>query len=156
MRLTMHTDFALRLLMLLALEPDTLHTIEEVANRYRISKNHLMKVVYQLGLTGMVETVRGRKGGLRLNREPADINIGEVVRNTETDFYMAECFDPSGDQCLYSPACVLKDVLHSATAAYLGVLDNVTLESLISTRKPRKTSATIRMYPRAKKAKTAA
>lgn len=156
MRLTAYTDYALRTLMYLATHRDGLVTISEIAEVHGISKNHLMKVVYQLGLTGMVETVRGRKGGLRLKREPADINIGEVVRNTETDFYMAECFDPSGDQCLYSPACVLKDVLHSATAAYLGVLDNVTLESLISTRKPRKTSATIRMYPRAKKAKTAA
>lgn len=157
MKLTTYTDYALRTLMYLATHRDRLVTISDIAEVHGISKNHLMKVVYQLGLTGMVETVRGRNGGLRLNREPADINIGEVVRNTETDFYMAECFDPSGDQCLYSPACVLKDVLHTATAAYLDVLDNVTLETLVSKSKSRKKPpAPIRMYPRAKKEKTAA
>jgi len=156
MRLTAYTDYALRTLMYLATRRDRLVTISEIADVHGISRNHLMKVVYQLGLTGMVETIRGRNGGLRLNREPADIRIGEVVRNTETDFHMAECFDPSGNQCLYSPACVLKGVLHTATAAYLGVLDKVTLQSLIGTGKPGKTAATIRMYPGAKKVKTAA
>ena len=156
MRLTAYTDYALRTLMYLATHRDRLVTISEIADVHGISKNHLMKVVYQLALTGMVETIRGRNGGLRLNREPADINIGEVVRNTETDFHMAECFDPSGNACLYSPACVLKDVLHTATAAYLGVLDNVTLQSLVGTGKSRKTAATIRMHTGAKKVKTAA
>lgn len=154
MRLTTYTDYALRVLMYLATHRDRLVTISEIAEVHGISKNHLMKVVYQLGLSGMVETLRGRSGGLRLNREPEDINIGEVVRKTETDFYMAECFDPSGKQCLYSPACVLKDVLHSATAAYLDVLDHVTLASLTKPRK--KSSAPIRMYSRAKKEKTPA
>jgi len=90
-----------------------------------------MKVAHQLGLSGMVETVRGRNGGLKLNREPADINIGEVVRKTETDFFMAECFDRKKDQCAYLPSCELKEVLSSATAAYLDVLDGVTLDDLI-------------------------
>jgi len=154
MRLTVYTDYALRTLMYLASHRDRLVTISEIADVHGISKNHLMKVVYQLGLTGMVETVRGRNGGLRLNREPADINIGEGVRNTETDFNMAECFDPSGNQCLYSPACALKDVLQSATAAYLSKLDKVTLATL-TRRRPadKKTRATIRVYPRIKKEK---
>ena len=90
-----------------------------------------MKVVHQLGLTGMVETVRGRSGGLKLNKEPAEINIGDVVRNTETDFFMAECFDRERNACVYAPSCVLKGVLSSATAAYLEVLDGVTLDDLI-------------------------
>ncbi|MDT3707851.1 MAG: Rrf2 family transcriptional regulator [Thiobacillus sp.] len=157
MKLTTYTDYALRTLMYLATHRDRLVTISDIAEVHGISKNHLMKVVYQLGLTGMVETVRGRNGGLRLNREPADINVGEVVRNTETDFNMAECFDPSGNQCLYSPACVLKDVLHTATTAYLDVLDNVTLEFLVSGGKSRKKPAAIRMHPpRTRKEKTAA
>lgn len=160
MRLTAYTDYALRTLMYLATHRDGLVTIAEIAEVHGISKNHLMKVVYQLGLTGMVETVRGRKGGLRLKREPADINIGEVVRNTETDFYMAECFDPSGNHCLYSPACALEGVLHTATAAYLGVLDSVTLETLVanskSSKSRKKAPTTIRMYPRPKKEKTEA
>lgn len=152
MRLTAYTDYALRTLMYLAANRDRLVTISEIADVHGISKNHLMKVVHQLGVSGMVETVRGRNGGLRLNHEPGQINIGEVVRNTETDFHMAECFDPSGNTCLYSPACALKDVLHSATAAYLGVLDGVTLQSLIKRSRPsKKAPATIRMYPRVKK-----
>jgi Rrf2 family nitric oxide-sensitive transcriptional repressor len=86
MRLTAYTDYALRTLMYLATNRDRLVTISEIADVHGISKNHLMKVVHQLGLSGMVETVRGRNGGLRLNHEPAEINIGEVVRNSETDF----------------------------------------------------------------------
>ncbi len=157
MRLTSYTDYALRTLMYLATHRDSLVTISEIADMHGISKNHLMKVVYQLGQTGVVETVRGRNGGLRLNREPADINIGAVVRSTETDFNMAECFDPSGNQCLYSPACVLKDVLQSATKAYLEKLDKVTLATLIMSRDPdKKTRTPIRMYPRARKAPAAA
>lgn len=155
MRLTTYTDYALRTLMYLATHPDRLVTISEIAEVHGISKNHLMKVVYQLGLSGFVETVRGRNGGLRLNRAPADINIGDVVRKTETDFDMAECFDPSGNQCLYSPACALKGVLYAATTAYLDVLDSVTLEALVR-NSGQKASAAIRMFPRMKKEKPAA
>lgn len=131
MRLTAYTDYTLRTLMHLGMNRDKLVTIKDIADIHGISKNHLMKVVHQLGLTGMVETVRGRNGGLRLNQEPADINIGEVVRNTETDFFMAECFSPRNFQCGYSSNCTLKSVLHAATVAYLDVLDGVTLENLI-------------------------
>lgn len=131
MRLTAYTDYTLRTLMHLGRNRDTLVTIQDIADLHGISKNHLMKVVHQLGLSGMVETVRGRNGGLRLNREPADINIGEVVRNTETDFFMAECFAPGESHCGYASDCTLKGVLHAATAAYLKVLDGVTLEDLI-------------------------
>ena len=131
MRLTAYTDYALRTLMHLGINRDRLVTIQDIADLHGISKNHLMKVAHQLGLSGMVETVRGRNGGLKLNREPADINIGEVVRKTETDFFMAECFDRKKDQCAYLPSCELKEVLRSATAAYLDVLDGVTLDDLI-------------------------
>ena len=155
MKLTAYTDYALRTLMYLATHRDRLVTIAEIADTHGISKNHLMKVVYQLGLSGMVETVRGRNGGLRLNREPADINIGAVVRNTETDFHMAECFDPSGDHCLYSPACALKGALQSATAAYLDKLDKVTLASLTAGRSMGKKPRTpIQVHPRARKKST--
>lgn len=133
MRLTAYTDYTLRTLMHLGLHRDTLVTIQDIANIHGISKNHLMKVVHQLGLTGMVETVRGRNGGLRLNKEPADINIGTVVRHTETDFFMAECFSPENTACSYASGCGLKGVLHAATTAYLDVLDGVTLEGLIQT-----------------------
>lgn len=131
MRLTTYTDYALRTLMYLAVNRDRLVTIQDIADLHGIAKNHLTKVVHQLGLLGLVETIRGRNGGLRLGREPSDINIGEVVRSTETDFFMAECFDANNIGCAYSAACTLKGVLSEATAAYLRVLDAVTLESLM-------------------------
>ena len=155
MKLTDYTDYTLRTLMYLGYNRDRLVTIQDIADLHGISKNHLMKVVHQLGLSGVVETVRGRNGGLKLKKEPADINIGEVVRNTESDFYMAECFDRAHNQCVYTPSCVLKDVLRSATAAYLDVLDGVTLEGLIGKEGRRAgrngTVSRIRIHPRIKK-----
>jgi len=131
MRLTSYTDYTLRTLMYLGVNRDRLVTIQDIADLHSISKNHLMKVVYQLGLSGIVETVRGRNGGLRLKREPEEINIGALVRETETDFYMAECFDRDNNQCALTSACKLKRVLTQATSAYLAVLDNVTLAGLL-------------------------
>lgn len=131
MRLTAFTDYTLRTLMYLAIHRDKLATVHDIAELHHISQNHLTKVVHQLGLTGVIETVRGRNGGFRLNKEPADINIGEVVRSSESDFFMAECFDQDHDTCIYSPACMLKGVLSDATSAYLAVLDKVTLEQLV-------------------------
>jgi len=138
MRLTIYTDYSLRTLMYLGFNRDRLVTINDIAETHGISKNHLMKVVHQLGLSGLVETVRGRNGGLRLNKAPEEINIGEVVRHTENDFYMAECFDGESKGCAYSPACILKSALSSATAAYLAVLDDLTLSDLIKKESPRK------------------
>lgn len=133
MRLTTYTDYALRTLMYLAANRDRLVTIQDIADAHGIAKNHLTKVVHQLGILGFVESLRGRKGGLRLGKEPAKINIGAVVRSTEPDFYMAECFDPQKSHCRLSSACILKDTLYQATAAYLAVLDGVTLEILMAT-----------------------
>lgn len=131
MRLTTYTDYALRTLMYLAVNRDRLVTIQDIASLHSISKNHLTKVVHHLGQIGIVATVRGRNGGLKLGLEPADINIGAVVRQTETDFHMAECFHKENNRCVYASACVLEDVLGAATAAYLKVLDGVTLHDLI-------------------------
>jgi Rrf2 family nitric oxide-sensitive transcriptional repressor len=131
MRLTAFTDYTLRTLMYLAMNRDRLATVQDIAELHNISRNHLTKVVHQLGLSGLIETVRGRNGGFRLNREPGEINIGEVVRASESDFFMAECFDHEHNTCIYNPACVLKNVLSDATKAYLQVLDQVTLEQLV-------------------------
>jgi Rrf2 family nitric oxide-sensitive transcriptional repressor len=149
MRLTSYTDYALRTLIFLGMNRDRLVTIQDIAEVHGISKNHLMKVVHQLGVTGIVDTVRGRNGGLRLKREPADINIGAVVRNTESDFYMAVCFDPEHAGCVYSGSCALKGVLGAATAAYLKVLDSVTLaDMLVGVAHPPPKTNPVRMYPR--------
>lgn len=132
MRLTAFTDYTLRTLIYLAQHSDRLVTIQEIAELHGISKSHLTKVVHQLGISHKVETIRGRHGGLQLNLPPEEINIGEVVRNTESDFHMAECFDRHNNTCTYAGACILKGVLSSATAAYLSVLDAVTLADLVT------------------------
>ena len=133
MRLTTYTDYALRTLMYLAANRNRLVTIQDIADAHGIAKNHLTKVVHQLGILGFVGSLRGRKGGLRLGREPDQINIGEVIRSTEPDFYMAECFNPGKNYCILSPACGLKVLLNDATTAYLKVLDGVTLAYLMTT-----------------------
>ncbi|TFW01802.1 Rrf2 family transcriptional regulator [Oxalobacteraceae bacterium OM1] len=146
MRLTSYTDYALRTLMYLAMNRDSLVTIQDIADTHAIAKNHLTKVVHQLGQLGYIDTVRGRSGGLRLGCEPSDINIGDVVRHTETDFYMAACFDGEHQGCLYSAGCNLKGVLGQATDAFLGVLDSVTLDKLIP-KEPRRTAAAAKAVP---------
>ena len=131
MRLTAYTDYSLRTLIFLAMNREQLVTIQDIADTHGIARNHLTKVVHRLGTLGYIDTVRGRNGGLRLGREPGDINIGEVVRHTETDFHMASCFDPASAGCVYSAACALKGVLGKATLAFLEVLDAVTLEQMV-------------------------
>lgn len=134
MRLTVYTDYALRLLMYLALKNDGLATIEEVADSYGVSKNHLMKVTHQLGVGGYIETVRGRHGGLRLAKSPKEIGLGDVVRYTEPDFAIVMCFEPVDADCAISPGCVLRKALERARDAFLKVLDQYTLSDLVKPR----------------------
>ena len=130
MRLTTYTDFSLRMLMFLALKPDGLATINEVAIAYGISKNHLMKVAYELGLAGYVVTIRGKGGGLRLSREPQLITLGEVVRKTEPDMALVPCFAPVDAPCVIFECCVLKKALREAREVFLRHLDTYTLADL--------------------------
>ena len=131
MRLTRHTDYALRLLMLLAAEPDASHTIEEAARRYRVSRNHLMKVAHRLIRSGFIAGARGRGGGLALPRPAAEINVGAVVRATEENLDLVECFDPAGNTCRLTPACGLRAPLQEALRAFLAVLDRYSLADLV-------------------------
>lgn len=135
MRLTLYTDYSLRVLMYLAADPDQTSTIQEIANGYNISKNHLMKVAYELGQAGYVETVRGRNGGLRLLRAANEIRLGDLVRECEGDFTLVECFDPEHNQCVLTPVCKLKDVLKEALDAYFQSLNRHTLEDLIQQKR---------------------
>jgi len=134
MRLTVYTDYSLRVLMFLAVRDEALATIAEIAKAYGISKNHLMKVAHQLGLAGYVETVRGKGGGLRLARPPQDIMLGEVVRRTEPDMALVPCFDPADVSCAIFSGCVLRGVLGHARDAFLTVLDRHTLADLVRPR----------------------
>lgn len=131
MRLTTYTDYSLRTLLYLALHRKELLTIQEIADFHQISKNHLTKVVHHLGKLGLIETVRGRHGGIRLGLDPSDINLGAVVRATETDFYMAECFQEGNTNCRYTSACTLQHILSTATSSFLQVLDSYTLDQLL-------------------------
>jgi Rrf2 family nitric oxide-sensitive transcriptional repressor len=134
MRLTVYTDFSLRVLMYVALHPDRRPTIGEIASSYGISKNHIMKVVHQLGVAGYIETVRGQSGGMRLARSADAINLGEVVRHTEPDLALVPCFEPINSACVITPACKLRRALHEARAAFLAVLDSYSLGDLIDNR----------------------
>ncbi len=150
MRLTDYTDYSLRTLMYLGMNRDRLVTIQDIADAYGISKSHLMKVVHQLGIAGLVETIRGRSGGLRLGMEPSDINIGEVVRRTEPDFRIVECFNRKLNGCVLAPSCELQSVLADATKAYLSVLDGVTLDDLVRNSSSLHKLAKVRIVPKEK------
>lgn len=127
MRLTDYTDYTLRVLMFCALNPERSVTIAELAESHAISKNHLMKIVNDLARQGLLQTTRGRGGGLRLLKPAADINIGDVVRQSETDFRLVECFDISHNACTLTAHCQLKHVFKTALQSYLAELDKVTL-----------------------------
>jgi Rrf2 family transcriptional regulator, nitric oxide-sensitive transcriptional repressor len=134
MRLTVYTDYALRMLMYVALKEDGQATIDEIAQSYGISKNHLMKVAHQLGVAGYLTTVRGRRGGLRLAKSVKAIGLGEVVRHTEPDMAIVMCFEPINADCAILPSCVLRKALDRARRAFLEVLDEYTLSDLIRPR----------------------
>ncbi|TQR34244.1 Rrf2 family transcriptional regulator [Lysinibacillus sphaericus] len=135
MRLTLYTDYSLRTLIYLGAKGDgQLSTIQEISDAYNISKNHLMKVTHQLGLLGYIETIRGRGGGIRLAIDPKTITIGEIVRHTEEDFHLVECFDKENNLCKIAPECQLKGILYEALQAYLTVLDRYTLDDFLHSK----------------------
>lgn len=134
MQLTLYTDYSLRVLLYLGLNPRRMATITEIAASYGISRNHLVKVVHNLAIQGFVQSTRGRGGGLKLARPPQDINIGDVVRHTEVNFQLVECFDKKSNTCPIAPACFLKGALHEAQTAFMSVLDRYTLADVLANR----------------------
>ncbi len=135
MRLTVHTDYGLRVLIFLAAKNGEPATIPEIAEAYGISRGHLMKVVNALARLGYVETTRGRNGGITLARAPASIRVGEVVRQTEENLALVECFSKSkGAGCRIDGTCRLKGVLAEALGAFLATLDGYTLEDIVKGR----------------------
>ncbi|HET7774891.1 MAG TPA: Rrf2 family transcriptional regulator [Azospira sp.] len=140
MKLSTFSDYSLRVLIYLGLQTDRLATVSEITNAFGISRGHLMKVVHQLGRAGYLETVRGKGGGMRLGQTPERIVLGQVIRHTEGDIAMVECF--SGDShCRIQPACRLKAVLAEALAGMFKVLDAYTLADLL--RQPEQLEAII-------------
>ena len=131
MRLTTFTDYCVRALMFVALKGNELSTIDEIAKRYGISRNHLVMVVFRLSQLGYLNTLRGKGGGIRLASDPAKINLGKLIRKTEEDFSLVECFREQECLCVIEPACVLKKALRAALAAFFEVLDGYTLADLV-------------------------
>jgi Rrf2 family nitric oxide-sensitive transcriptional repressor len=135
MRLTSFTDYSLRVLMYLALDRSRLATITEIASAYDISENHLMKVVHRLARAGVVESVRGKGGGLRLGRPPEAIRIGDVVRVAEGDAPIVECFSDEPHACRIAGPCRLKRVLAEGFDALYDSLNRHTLADLTANRR---------------------
>ncbi|TCP32308.1 BadM/Rrf2 family transcriptional regulator [Scopulibacillus darangshiensis] len=135
MRLTSYTDYSIRVLITLGALPEKEKiSIQEIADAFKISKNHLKKVIHKLGQLGLVHTTRGRSGGIRLAKLPKDINIGWVVRHTEDDFHIVECFDAGRDACIISPVCRAKSMFAEALHHYLQTLDHYSLADVITNK----------------------
>lgn len=132
MQLKKYTDYALRVLIYTGVKPnDELSSIKEISEVFNISQHHLGKIVFELNKMELLETIRGRNGGIRLAKPPEEINIGLLIRRLENDFNLLECFDRGANHCVISPACTLKHTLNKALHAFFSVLDEYTLQDLI-------------------------
>ena len=130
MHITRYTDYSLRVLIYLSLNTEKRSTIKDIAHSYGISKNHLMKVVHNLNKCGYIETLRGKKGGMRLSKNPENINVGKLVLELEPDFNLVECFSHNGN-CAITPVCELKSILGSALSEFIKKLSEYTLADVI-------------------------
>lgn len=135
MRLTLHTDYALRVLMYVGVKEGGLATIPEIVAHFDISRGHAMKVVHQLGRRGYLETIRGKRGGMRLARKPAQISVGAVVRDLEEELGVLGCLQGNEGYCRIEGCCILRSALRDATTAFLAVLDGYTLDDLLRPRR---------------------
>lgn len=147
MRLTDYTDYALRLLMYLGAHPDRIITVREIAAEHGISHNHLTKIVHQLGVQGVLDTQRGRCGGVRLARPPEQIMLGAVIRITEPDFQLVDCFSERASRCVLTGRCKLKCLLTEATSAFLERLDRVPLSAMLDGGPPAALTSPLTFHP---------
>lgn len=132
MRLTLHTDYALRVLVHVGLRGNDLVTINEIAESHGISKNHLTKVVHQLGRDGYLETVRGKFGGIRLLVDPTTVRLGDLVRAIEDDFALARCLRPGDTDCRVGASCLTRRAFDESLVAFFGALNVYTLADMIA------------------------
>lgn len=134
MNLTRFSDYSIRVLICAGTHPDRLLTIGMIADTYRISENHLMKVVHRLAQLGLLTTIRGKGGGLKLAQLPREINLGWVLRRTEQGQPLVECFADGRSDCRIAPACRLQQALQDAERAFYRALDSYTLADLLENR----------------------
>lgn len=132
MQLTLHTDYALRVLIYLSLKPSEIVTIDEITDYYEVSRNHLVKVVHHLSTNGFIKTSRGKNGGMQLARPANSITVGSVVRKMEGNFDIVECFNDKNSRCHVAPICNLKSVLQKASAGFLNYLDQYSIADAIN------------------------
>jgi Rrf2 family transcriptional regulator, nitric oxide-sensitive transcriptional repressor len=131
MHVSLFSDYTLRVLMYAALHRTRLVTIPDIAAAYGISENHLMKVVHQLARAGIVESVRGRGGGIRLARAPEEIHLGEVIRQSEGDVPIVGCLSGDPQACRITSTCRLKGILANALDEFYDALNEHTLADLV-------------------------
>jgi Rrf2 family nitric oxide-sensitive transcriptional repressor len=131
LKLTLYTDYSLRVLLYLAAKPESTATISEITDYYHISRNHLVKVVHSLGINQFITTTRGKNGGIRLARPASEIYLSDVVLKTEPDMELLECFNPITDKCVISATCRLKSMLYEGRAAFMQVLERNTLADAV-------------------------
>ena len=130
MKLTRFTDYALRVLIYLGLNEGQRVTIREISEAYRISRNHLMKVVSNLTRLGYLDSRRGPGGGLTLARPASQINLADVILDMEEDMNLVTCFEVGGT-CVIAPVCRLRDALAESLSAYMSTLSNYHLQDLL-------------------------
>jgi Rrf2 family transcriptional regulator, nitric oxide-sensitive transcriptional repressor len=154
MKLTQYSDLGLRMLMYLALRYGNTSTIQEVSVRFAVSKNHMVKISHQLTKSGLIESVRGRNGGVRLARPPESISVEEALYATEDNFDLVECFGPD-NHCIISDVCKLSGVLNNARKAFFSVLRQSSLADLVKSSRtlektllPYSEEKTVKFYPR--------
>lgn len=135
MKLTQYSNYALRSLQFAALRSPDLCRVDDVAAAHGISRAHIMKVVHEMGQAGFLETVRGRGGGFRLARQPETITVGEVLRVTEGPFELVECFNAATNSCPLIGICRLSRAIGEAMAAFIAVLDDVTIADIAANKK---------------------
>ena len=129
MQLTLFTDYALPTQVVLALQPEQhLSTITEVADRFSISRNHVVKIVHQLGMKGYIDTIRGKHGGIRLARASAEINLGDLIADMENMSCLMDC---QREGCRLSPGCRFQSIMRKAMRAFMAVLAEFTLADLV-------------------------
>ncbi|POB13537.1 Rrf2 family transcriptional regulator [Halobacteriovorax sp. DA5] len=133
MRLASFTDYSLRVLIYIALKGDERSTVAEIADKYKISRNHLVKVVHNLSSMGIIDSYKGKGGGITLSTAPGQIVIGNLVRQLEEDSPLVECFGNSGN-CIINPTCKLKSALIIAQNKFYEALNEYTLDDLISNK----------------------
>lgn len=134
MKLTVFTDYSLRVLMYLATQPGKKAKIADMAEAFDVSLNHLVKVAHFLGKKGWISTSRGKGGGVELARPAQEIGIGQVVRDTEGLLAPAECFEPEGGSCAIKSCCQLKNILNQAVQSFYATLDQFTLADVTQNR----------------------